>query len=72
VPESAPAVFISYSRRGDSDFAFKLTRDLQAAGVTVWLDQLNLISGRYWDREIEAAVMNTPCMLYSLSRLRQI
>jgi len=66
VPESAPAVFVSYSR-ADSEFALKLVRDLKAAGISVWLDQLDIIPGQVWDREIEAAVVISPCMLVILS-----
>ena len=63
--KSVPA-FVTYSRK-DSEFALRLARDLEAAGVDVWLDQLKLIPGQVWDRKIEAAVMNNPCMIVILS-----
>jgi TIR domain-containing protein len=66
VVKDPPAAFVRYSRE-DSDFALKLARDLLTAGVRVWLDQLNLIPGQEWDREIEAAVMNCPRMLVILT-----
>ena len=36
---SQPPIFVSYSRH-DADFALRLGRDLRAAGVNLWIDQL--------------------------------
>jgi len=46
VPESVSAVFVSYSR-ADSEFALKLVRDLKAAGISVWLDQLDIFPAKF-------------------------
>ena len=47
--------FISYSRT-DSAFVVRLAKDLKAAGIDVWVDQLDIPKGTRWDDEIEAAV----------------
>ena len=64
--QDAPAAFFSYSRE-DSDFALRLAGDLKAAGASVWLDQLDIIPGRRWDRAVEDALTNCPRMLVILS-----
>jgi DNA-binding beta-propeller fold protein YncE len=66
VAKGAPESFISYSRK-DSEFALRLAKDLRAAGVSVWLDQLNIIPGQLFRQAIEAAVKNSPYMLVILS-----
>ena len=47
--------FITYSR-GDSEFALRIANDLRAAGVSIWLDQLDIPPGSPWDRSVEAAL----------------
>jgi TPR repeat protein len=60
------AAFVSYARE-DSEFAERLTKDLTASGVTVWLDQLNIPAGQRWDRAIEVALTRCDRMLVILS-----
>jgi hypothetical protein len=66
LPELAPSAFISYSRE-DSEFAFRLAKDLKAAGARVWLDQLDIKPGVPWDNAIEDALMDAPQVLIVLS-----
>jgi TIR domain len=63
---TSSTAFLSYSR-SDSDFALKLAEDLQAAGASVWLDQIELEPGRPWDIEIQRALMACNRMLVVLS-----
>jgi hypothetical protein len=59
-------IFLSYARE-DSEIALKLTRDLKAAGVPIWLDQLDIPPGKRWDRAVEAALQGSKCLLVLLS-----
>ena len=58
--------FISYSRE-DGDFALKMTTDLRAAGVNVWLDKLDIPPGARWDRAVEDALETCGRILVILS-----
>jgi hypothetical protein len=58
--------FFSYCRE-DSEFALKLAGDLKAAGVTVWLDQLDIAPGQRWDRAVEDALENCSRLVVLLS-----
>ena len=60
------ATFISYSR-ANSDFAVQLASDLKAAGLDVWLDQLDIPTGARWDDEIERALEKSSIFLIILS-----
>jgi hypothetical protein len=59
-------VFLSYARV-DSAFARRLAADLKAAGVSVWLDRLEIRPGSQWDREVEKGVRACEQMLVILS-----
>ncbi len=61
-----PVAFFSYSR-DDSEFALRLASDLKAAGSAVWIDQLDIGPGQLWDRAVQSALENCPCMLLILS-----
>jgi len=65
-PAQEAAAFISYSRE-DSEFALRLARDLKAAGINVWLDQLDIEAGHEWDNAIEGALTQAPRMILILS-----
>ena len=43
-PQNPPRIFLSYSS-ADSEFALKLSADLQALGVTTWLDRKEIHQG---------------------------
>jgi hypothetical protein len=62
---SAP-IFISYSRQ-DAPFVLRLGRDLRAAGVDLWVDQLDIPAGKRWDREVERALAGCQTLLVVLS-----
>lgn len=47
--------FFSYSR-ANGEFVLRLAKDLRAAGVDCWLDQLDIPAGERWDAEIEKAL----------------
>lgn len=58
--------FFSYSR-SDSVFVIKLAKDLRDAGVTIWLDQLDIKAGSHWDSSIETALESAQNMIVVLS-----
>lgn len=58
--------FISYSR-ADSAFVVRLAKDLKAAGIDVWVDQLDIPKGTRWDDEIEAAVEKSSTFMVVLA-----
>jgi hypothetical protein len=62
----AKAAFFSYSHH-DSEFALRLAKDLKAAGAIVWMDQLDIKGGQRWDRTVQEALINCPCILVILS-----
>jgi len=66
VTPGAIASFFSYSR-DDSEFVLQLAGDLKAARASVWMDQLDIVPGQRWDRAIEDALANCPCMIVILS-----
>jgi len=59
-------IFFSYSRY-DSAFVLKLANDLRNAGLSVWLDQLDIPPGKHWDKEIEIALNSANCVLAIIS-----
>lgn len=60
-------VFISYSRH-DQVFVRRLTQDLQASGVDVWLDTADIAAGANWQREITAGLTGAEVLLYVASQ----
>jgi hypothetical protein len=54
--------FISYSR-ADSDFVIKLAQDRRQAGVSVWLDQIDISPGERWDKSVQNALKNCSSLL---------
>jgi TIR domain len=65
-PGELPRLFFSYSRV-DAEFVLRLARDLRAAGVNLWIDQLDIAAGDRWDRAVEEALVASPCLLVILS-----
>jgi len=59
-------VFISYAR-ADSDFVLKLAKDLRAANVNFWLDQLDIAAGERWDQSIQEALEKSETLLLVLT-----
>jgi hypothetical protein len=59
-------IFCSYSRV-DTGFVLKLANDLQSAGVSLWIDQLDIPPGARWDSAVENALMASSCLLVVLS-----
>src|SRR5437016_3664094 len=58
--------FLSYAR-ADAPFALRLAEDLRAAGVDVWIDQIDIPPSRRWDRELEAALRASAGVIVILS-----
>lgn len=48
-------IFISYSRI-DTEFVTRLTKDLDAQGLDVWMDQHDIGAGQRWDSVIQNAL----------------
>lgn len=61
-----PDLFLSYARE-DAAFALRLAKDLRAAGVAIWIDQLDIVPGEPWDNAIERALHACARMLIVLS-----
>jgi hypothetical protein len=47
----SPQIFISYSHK-DTDFASKVTKNLENEGYDIWLDHMDIQTGSRWDDEI--------------------
>ena len=58
--------FFSYAR-ADTEFVLKLAKKLRAAGVNLWLDQLDILGGQHWDRAVEEALENCQGVIVVLS-----
>jgi hypothetical protein len=58
--------FVSYARK-DTEFVLKLATELRAVGVTLWLDQLDILGGQRWDRAIAEALETCEGMIAVLS-----
>lgn len=58
--------FLSYAR-ADASFALRLAGDLKAAGVDVWVDQLDILPSQRWDRTLETALRGAAGVLVILS-----
>ena len=58
--------FLSYAR-ADDQFALRLVRDLKAADVDVWVDQLDISPSQMWDRALEAALQASAGVVVILS-----
>jgi uncharacterized protein YbdZ (MbtH family) len=61
-----PTLFCSYDR-ADAEFALKLANDLRSAGISLWIDQLDIPAGDRWDIAVESALKASPCLLVVLS-----
>ncbi|HXH93034.1 MAG TPA: toll/interleukin-1 receptor domain-containing protein [Thermoanaerobaculia bacterium] len=58
--------FLSYTR-ADEKFALRLTDDLRASGVDLWVDQRDIKLSTPWDRAIEAALRSCAAVVVVLS-----
>ena len=66
MPNDEGRTFISYARE-DSEFTFRLAKDLREAGARLWLDQMDIQPGEHWDRSVENALGNCRSLLVVLS-----
>lgn len=62
----ADSYFLSYSR-SDERVALRFARDLRAAGIAMWVDQLDIRPSEHWDRAIERAVRECRGLVVILS-----
>jgi len=60
------SAFVSYSR-DDLEFVLCLAGDLKAKGAKVWMDKLDILPGKSWADEIQAAVAQCSRMLIVMS-----
>ena len=58
--------FLSYARL-DQTIALRLADDLIAAGVSVWVDQYDILPSQHWDRAVENAVRSCRGLIALLS-----
>ena len=61
-----PFLFVSYSRR-DQQFAMKLTVDLENSGAEVWIDQLKIPAGDFFETRIVDAIRKSNFVVVLLS-----
>jgi hypothetical protein len=61
-----PRIFFSYAR-ADSEFVLQLAKDLKAAGTNLWLDQVDIHGGDFWERAVEEALRASSGLLVVLS-----
>jgi hypothetical protein len=66
MPSGETKFFVSYARE-DAQFALKLANDLRAAGVNLWVDQLDIPPGAHWDTAVEEALEACAGMVLILS-----
>ena len=59
-------IFLSYARQ-DERLAKALSRELEAAGLDVWLDLYSLEGGDEWEPQIEAAIHEADVFIACLS-----
>ena len=59
-------IFISYSRV-NSDFAVRLAKDLDLAGINAWIDQSDIPTGARWDDTLQRAIDDSSVFLVLLS-----
>lgn len=59
-------VFISYSRRNKT-FAERLARDLDDAGLEVWIDFRQITAGELWQQEIYRGIERSDFIIYCMS-----
>jgi hypothetical protein len=59
-------VFLSYEN-SDKEFASALSRELERRGLSVWLDQQNLLPGDNWPLEIGKALARSQAMVVLIS-----
>lgn len=61
-----PAYYVSFANQ-DNTFATQLAKDLQGAGVDVWISTLNLYGGQHWRDEVARVMVNACCLIVCLS-----
>src|SRR5476651_2238463 len=61
MPESAPAVFLSYASQ-DAAAVARIAEALRETGVEVWFDQNELVGGDAWDQKIRRQIKE--CALF--------
>jgi parallel beta-helix repeat protein len=66
MPNGKAPAFFSYARN-DAAIALRLAADLKKVSANVWLDQLDILPGRQWDREVEHALTDCEEMLLILT-----
>ncbi|WP_228852028.1 toll/interleukin-1 receptor domain-containing protein [Aegicerativicinus sediminis] len=59
-------VFVSYSHE-DKDIALGLTKELQALGANIWIDQIGIKLGQHWDNTIEEALEEAGTLMVLIS-----
>ena len=58
--------FFSYSSK-DTEFVVNLARKLRDAGVSLWIDRMDIDGGQHWDLSVEKALKDCQGMIVALS-----
>lgn len=61
-----PSIFVAYAS-ADRAFAYQLGSDLRAAGIDLWLDQIDVKPGDIWEDEQARALADSDCVLVILT-----
>jgi hypothetical protein len=61
-----PLAFLSYAR-ADMDLVVVLSNELRAAGISLWVDRLDIASGEEWDVAIDKALRRSSHVIVLLS-----
>jgi hypothetical protein len=59
-------VFISYARE-DQEFVLRLANELRTRGISIWLDQWDILPGADWDQSIDRALHESERFIVILS-----
>ena len=59
-------VFISYASK-DRERILHLVERLEAAGVSVWIDQMSIEGATMWSQEIVSAIRNCKVLILAIS-----
>src|SRR5476651_1760872 len=71
MPESAPAVFLSYASQ-DAPAVERIAEALRAAGVEVWFDKNELVGGDAWDQKIRKQIKECALFVPVISTATQV
>jgi hypothetical protein len=61
--------FISYAHDHDDEFTMQLASALRAAEIPLWVDKLDIKTGKPWDVQVETALKNAAGVIFIMSHI---